>query len=366
MFEVCSRCLMPNTRPETPFKDGVCQACVNFSLRPSVDWDSRRRELELICDRHRRNDYWDCVIPVSGGKDSHTMVYYMKKVMGMNPLLVTVGDPFTHTKAGLANFKNLGETFNCDHMLFNTKGRATRRIIKDSFYEFLDPLRYIEQVLNAFPFAIAAMLGIRLILEGEAPYVYGATKVDERSAFKRTMREFSDFDHKFWADTFGTHASDLCPIHIPDPEELENLEAYWMSYFIPWSSLENQKIAKRYGFVDLTHEWLREGCIENFEQIDSLGYLTHIWLKYPKFGFQRVSDIVSRRIREGAMGLEEGRRLILERDHILDQKSLKDFVDYLGISVSAFWHAVEPFWNRDIFEKDGVSWKMKIPRFGGG
>lgn len=365
MFEVCHRCLMPNTRPETPFKDGVCQACINFDTRQNVDWDARMLELEEVCDKHRSKDYYDCVIGVSGGKDSHAMVHYMKVVMGMNPLLVTVADPFSHTQAGLANFKNIGAAFDCDQLLFNTNGQTTKHLIKESFYRYLDPLRYIEQVLNAFPFVIAAKLGINLIMEGEATFIYGATGVEDKSAFDRTIREFTDFNQVFWKSELGIDKENLVSIQMPTAEELQGLEAYWLSYFVPWSSLSNQKIAKRYGFVDLTHEWQREGCIEHFEQIDSLGYMAHIWLKYPKFGFQRVSDIVSRRIRESAMSREEGAKLILERDHILDQLALQNFTEYLGISVREFWDVVEGFWNRNIFEKDGVSWKMKIPRFGG-
>ena len=108
MFEVCKRCLMPNTRPHTPFSDDVCQACKNFDTRVNVDWEERERELREICERHKKKDgSWDCVIPVSGGKDSHAMVYWIKEVLGMNPLLITAGDPFTKTHAGRKNFYNL-------------------------------------------------------------------------------------------------------------------------------------------------------------------------------------------------------------------------------------------------------------------
>ena len=66
MFEVCKRCLMPNTRPETPFRDGVCQACKNFDTRADVDWNERLTELRAICDRHRSKDgSWDCFIAPS-------------------------------------------------------------------------------------------------------------------------------------------------------------------------------------------------------------------------------------------------------------------------------------------------------------
>jgi len=365
MFEVCTRCLMPNTRPETPLKDGVCQACKNFDTKSKVDWNERLKELRIICDRHRsKNGSWDCVLPVSGGKDSHSMVYWMKEVMEMNPLLITVGDPFNKTDAGLKNYRNIGETFNCDQILFSVSPDLARRLIRRCFEEVLDPLRFIEQILNTIPFKLAIKFGIRLIMKGESPFVYGASIKEEKSALDLMYRNINRFDINFWVER-GARKEELNSIVPPATKDLRKLdpEVYFMSYFVPWSSLSNFEIAKRYGFVDLSHEWKREGCMEDFEQIDSFAYLTHIWLKYPKFGFQRVSDIAGRRVREGALSIEAAKKLILELDHKLDQLAVEDFVYFLGYTTKEFWDIVDQFWNPIIFKKDGVVWRMKVSRF---
>lgn len=367
MFEVCKRCLMPNTRPETPFEDGACQACTNFDTRADVNWDKRLDELRKICDSHKSKDGpWDCVLPVSGGKDSHAMVYWIKEKMGMNPLLITVGDPFTKTKAGLRNYRNLGETFNCDQILFTVSEDLARRLIRAGFEEFLDPLRFIEQILNTIPFKMAIKLGIRLSFKGESPFVYGASKKEEKSALDKMYRRLNEFDVNFWLKR-GAKKEELNSIIPPTKQELDKLnpEVYFLSYFVLWSSVSNLKIARRYGFVDLAHEWKREGCIEDFEQIDSIAYLVHIWLKYPKFGFQRTSDIAARRIREGALSIKKAKNNILEVDPVLDQLALEDFIGFLGYTKKEFWDIVERFWNQEIFKKDGVSWKMKVTRFPG-
>ena len=307
MWEVCSRCYMPNTRPQTPFAGGICQACINYETRKNVDWDARLAELREICDRHRRTDgYWDCVIPVSGGKDSHTLVYILKEVMGMNPLLITCGDPFTMTQAGAKNFYNLGEAFNCDQIKGLASHNLARRLIRAGFEEFLDPLRFIEQILNTLPFFLSAKLGIRLSFKGESPFIYGASKEEDKSALERILQRTVDFDKEYWIKR-GAQLQELNWITPLTPEELAAFqpECYYLSYFIPWSSVSNWDIARRYGFIDLAHEWKREGCMEDFEQIDSIAYLTHLWLKYPKFGFQRTSDIAARRLREGSIDREE-------------------------------------------------------------
>ena len=134
-----------------------------------------------------------------------------------------------------------------------------------------------------------------------------------------------------------------------------------MSYFSPWDDERNYQIAKQYGFRDLSHEWIREGYIENYGQIDSLAYLVHLWMKYPKFGFGRASDVASRWIRSNKITREEGIRLIMKYDHRLDQKAMDDFITFFGYTAREFWEIVEKFWNREIFENvDGV-WRLKKP-----
>ncbi len=76
--------------------------------RKNVDYKKRWQELEALCNKYRGmngpNGY-DCMIAVSGGKDSHFQTYIMKEKMGMNPLLVSVEDNFPMTKAGVHNLK---------------------------------------------------------------------------------------------------------------------------------------------------------------------------------------------------------------------------------------------------------------------
>lgn len=365
MWEVCKKCLMPNTRPRTPLKDGVCQACINFETRKNVDWNSRLSELQEICNRHKRNDgYWDCMIPVSGGKDSHSIVYYVKEVMGMNPLLITCGDPFTLTNAGAHNFYNIGESFNCDQIKGYVSHDLARKLIKAGFEEFLDPLRFIEQALNTIPFFIASKLGISLSFKGESPFVYGASQEEDKSALERILNRTKGFSKQYWIER-GAKLEELNWITPLTEEEMAWLkpECYYLSYFVPWSSVSNLEIAKRYGFIDLSHEWKREGCMEDFEQIDSMAYLTHLWLKYPKFGFQRTSDIVARRIREGRLSRDEAKKNILEKDHILDQRAMMDFIDFCGYSTKHFWNIVDKFYNENLFERTNTGWSMKVNRF---
>ena len=306
----CIKCVMPDTRPGSIFdEEGVCLACRNYERRSFVNWDARFQELISLCNYYKRNDYYDCVIAVSGGKDSYFIVHTLKG-LGMNPLLVTVADPFTKTKAGEFNLANLIEVFSCDHITFTFA--IAKSITRSDFERFGEPLRFIEIAIYTKPPEIAQRFGIPLVFYGENPaYDYGLTDIESPNL------------------------------------SLKGSDARYLGYYTYWESTQHLAVAMEYGFRDLSNEWRREGCSEDFESIDSVGYQVHSWLKYPKFGFQRVSDVESRRIREGVQTRDGAMEVVEKHDHILDQKALDDFVDTLGYTHSEFWNIVSKWERRE-------------------
>ena len=90
MLKYCTNCMMPETKPDLSFHNGICNACINFNDRKKIDWKKRKKELISILERYRNNSFsnWDCIIPVSGGKDSTYQVVTLIE-LGMNPLCVT-------------------------------------------------------------------------------------------------------------------------------------------------------------------------------------------------------------------------------------------------------------------------------------
>jgi N-acetyl sugar amidotransferase len=371
-MKYCRKCVMPDTRPGSIFnEDGVCQACRNYDKRSEVNWEARYRELESLCDKYRRSDgRYDCVIAVSGGKDSHFLTYMLKEQMRMNPLLVCVTDPFTHTDAGTHNLRNLGESFNCDIVVFSMSVDLFRRVTGIGFEELGEPLRYIESTIYTVPSQYAVAFDIPLIVYGEnAAYTYGTTTEDGYSAKKYIEAGHSASGEKlgneitdFWQE-HGIPLREMNALIPPSPQAMErvNPEPIFMSYFIPWDDERNYAIAKRYGFKDLYHEWQREGFVEDYGQIDSEAYVVHLWLKYPKFGFARATDITARWVRKGKITREEAKRLVMEHDHKLDQRAMDDFIAFMGYTPRQFWDIVERFWNQDLFENVGGIWRLRHP-----
>jgi len=337
---------MPDTRPGSNFVDGICGACRNFDRRSEINWTKRDLELSELLGKFRsKNGEYDVLIPVSGGKDSHRLVDEMIG-RGMHPLLVTVTDSFTHTSAGVDNLSNLITFYNVNHWQYTISHDLFMRATKWAFEQTGEALKFVEYAIYTVPFKIAKALGIALVVYGEnSAYEYGSTDHDDYVAnpqINALLRKIDD--EKEWWISGGIEDQEVESI-LTEPADFPLV--IYMSYFIPWSSIDNYKMAKKIGFKDLSGEWDRLGTIENFEQIDSQAYMIHLWLKYPKFGFQRVSDIASRRVREGRMKLADAKREIESKDKMIDPIALNDFCTTLGYTKDEFWNIVKDAkWNK--------------------
>lgn len=346
----CKNCGFPDTRPGLFFENGVCGACVNYAKRKKIDWGQRAMELENVCAEYRGQAPYNCLIPVSGGKDSHRLVHIMKMEMGMSPLLVTVTDSFTHTKAGTHNLRNLITRYNCNHWQYTISHDLFIRATRAAFEGTGEALAFVEFAIYTIPFMLAQKLGIGLLVFGEhSGYEYGSKREDSPEAENEDMLSMATKIKKdaWWWQENGIaweELSSILPVRFDSPRLI------YMSRYVPWSSTTNLEIARANGFKTLSEIpepdgiWKREGCIEDFEQIDSIAYLVHLWLKFPKFGFQRVTDIATRRLREGRITREECDKAIAENDHKLDSKALDDFCNTLGYTRKEFYDIVEKGW----------------------
>ncbi len=358
---------MPDTKPGVKLdSEGICQACCAYERRKNVDWKARWIELEKLCDKYRRDDgYYDCIITVSGGKDSYFQVYVIKELMGMNPLLVSAASIFTSTETGRRNFNNMSDAFGCDILSFNLNLDLARKMTRIGFEEKGFGAMPMDLIIYVFPIRVAINYNIPLVIWGEnVSYEYGGVQKGETYSAKDQIYNTvaTPIDLKYW-EKKGISKKDLNSLVYPTKEEIEKakLDPVYLSYFVPWDGHHNYQIAKKYGFRDITHEWKREGYIEDYDQVDTIGYLINAWLKYPKFGFHRATDVACYWIRSRKITREEGIKFVKEHDHKLDQKMLDDWLAFTGYTNKEFWDIVEKFWNRDIFEKSDGLWKLKDP-----
>ncbi len=357
---------MPNTRPGIYFDDeGVCQACRAEEKKDVIDWGARWNELETLCEKHRGKygkNAPDCMIAVSGGKDSHVQVHTLKEKLGMNPMLVSVEDNFTMTEVGKANLQNISETFGCNIISLKPNIRAQKALMRLCFEKWAKPTWFIDRLIYTYPLHMAKQFGLPFLIYGEnINYEYGGKdRVETPSAMAQVENGVaSDITFADLAEA-GVTEQDL--YFCTPPSELEMLEPTYLSYFIRWSSYKNYVQAKALGLQDLTHEWRREHTFEDIDQVDSYAYLVHPWLKYPKFGHASATDYASKFIRYGLIEREEGIRKVKQYDHKVDQKAVADFCNFAGYTLREFYSIVDGFYNRELFEKDKHGqWVLKNP-----
>lgn len=366
-MKYCKKCVMPDTRPGISFDEhGVCCACNNHAKKAKVDYSARQKELERICNEYRgmNGTGYDCAIAVSGGKDSHFQVYYMKEVMKMNPILFSVEDNFPMTEAGKHNIQNISEEFGCPIISLKPNRKIQKKIMRKTFEKYGKPTWLLDRLIYTYPLLMALKFNTPLLVYGEnVSYEYGGADAEETYSAKGILMNgvASDIPLEELLDEDITE-QDLCMTVAPTKEELEQLDPIYLSYFVEWDSYKNYVFAKKRGFHDLSNEWDRSMMAENFDQVDSAAYLVHAWLKYPKFGHACATDYASRFVRYGMMSREEAIRIVKEKDHNLDSRSVREFCGFLGYSETEFWNILDRFYNRDLFKQNRYGeWVLKHP-----
>lgn len=358
---------MPSTRPGITFdENGVCAACLSYEKRAEVDYNRRWSELEALCDKYRGSNgpnQYDCMIAVSGGKDSHFQVHTFKDKLGMNPLLVSVEDNFPMTKAGVHNLKNISEAFGCDLITIKPNLKAQKKILRFTFEKYGKPTFFIDRYIYTYPLHMALKFNTPLLVYGEnVSYEYGGVNaVETCSARDQINNGVGSGISKEELLEIGVSAKDLNFFDPPSDTDLLKLDPIYLSYFVEWNSFYNYDLAKKHGFHDLTHEWQRTHHIEQFDQIDTPAYLVHSWMKYPKFGHAAATDYSSRMIRYGMLSRDEAVDLVRKHDHDLDPRSIREFCQFAGYSEKEFWQIINRHFNKDIFDQKNDIWTLKEP-----
>ena len=333
-IRTCRECgFILGTRPRSKDEEGTCLACSNKHRKKTIDWKSRQQWLTKYLEDHRNpKAQWDVVIGVSGGKDSCAIVIRLienHKVPHNRVLLVHVCDEFTQSEAGKYNLDNLVKTYDLDLINFRCAPKTFVEETKKSFFEKLHPLEWIEKQLYAKPLEVAEAFNIPTVFMGE------------NSAFEYGESEECEVFH---------------------PASTEKTKVIFMGAIYPYSNMDSLEVARKIGFktLDDFDDWKRQGSADSFTQIDSKGYMMQHWTKFIKFGFQRVSDMACRLVREGALTKEQAEQIIKDSDWVCDPLAKKDFCRTIGITEKEFDDTVEKFVNRDLLVKDSNgNWRRK-------
>jgi N-acetyl sugar amidotransferase len=356
---------MPATKPDLHIDGaGVCSACRSYEHRAEIDWDLRASELQSILDRYRSHDgsNYDCVIPVSGGKDSTYQVLRMLE-LGMNPLCVTsTTDKLSDIgRRNIENVKHLG----VDYVEVTTNPVVRRRVNRLALEQVGD-ISWPEHVtIFTIPVRVAVQANVPLIIWGEnSQDEYGgpATAARDSVLTRRWLEEFGGLLGLRVSDLIGLDGIE--PRHLvqytyPSDEDLARVgvTGLFLGYFMPWDGYRNALEAQAHGFE--TYPRAVEGSIVNYENLDNHQTGIHDYFKFLKYGFGRATDIASLHVRRGRLDRDAALRLVRERDGKFPWTYLgmpiEEILADLDLSTDDFIRICDRFTNKRLFLRDANS-----------
>lgn len=357
MIVYCKKCLYPSTKPQLKFdKNGICDACRWATLKEKIDWTQRRKELEKILDKYKNKDgkKYDCIIPVSGGKDSHYQTYVIKEEFGLNPLLVNF-HPLDFTEVGRKNIENI-KNLGVDCIEFTANPIVYRKMAQFGLKELGD-FQWPEHIgIFSVPVQVAVRYKIPLIIWGENPQMeYGGP--DTVSSAPYLDREWNEKHGGYFLDKvkpenmtkYGFALKDLKPYIYPTDDEIKSVgvTGIFLGYFIKWDIFKQLELVKKLGFNE--EDELKEGTYDSWENLDVKFTVFHDYFKFLKYGFGRATDHASIEIRYSRITRKDGIELVKKHEGKIPKKYLREFLESAEISEKEFHEICDKFTNRDIF-----------------
>jgi N-acetyl sugar amidotransferase len=353
---------MPDTKPDLHLdEEGICNACRSYENRVEVDWDERYQDLLNVLKKYRSRNpgNWDCIVPVSGGKDSTYQVVRMLQ-LGLNPLCIT-SSTCDLTRLGRANIENL-KHLGVDHIEISPNPLVRAKLNRFGLTQVGD-ISWPEHVgIFTIPVRAAVQFNVPLIVWGEnSQNEYGgpASAASDSVLNRRWLEEFGGLLGMRVSDLIGhddIEARHLIHYTYPSDEDLQRVgvTGLFLGHYLPWDGLANTLIAQINGFQ--SYYKAVEGSIVNYENLDNYQTGIHDYFKFLKFGFGRATDLACLHIRRGRLTRQDGLQAVKSHDGRFPWeylgKSLKDILQPLGMTEDEFICICDKFTNKKIFKRD--------------
>lgn len=365
----CQRCVMPDTKPGLTIDDQcVCSACRSVELKKQIDWDERGRTLAALCDKVRgsNGNGYDCIVPVSGGKDSAYQTYMMSKVYNLKVLCVCV-TPHLQTFEGITNLNALVSNLGVDLLKVNVKPSTLKTIRNNAFFRIGNPNWAEHRVVFAAVARAAALYHVPLVVWGEDIAVeFGGNKAQsaDNGGSAEDLIDNDLFREATVEDLLDDNIrnGDLFFYMHPDKEELRRrgIRSIYLGYYHWWDGYAHYQIAKEFGFRPRRQGPLSGNTLD-YDNIDEKLCELHIWLKFLKFGFWRPTDQCCYQIWNGRMERAEAVQLVNAKQFEFPHEFLPEFLEFHNITEGEFWDCAEKWRNHDIWYKRDGQWRLRQP-----
>lgn len=364
----CVKCLQPDTRPSIVFdQEGVCPACRFAERGHAIDWEARRRELEEIAafGRARNVSGFDCIVGVSGGKDSTRQALYVRDELGLNPLLVCCTSPPEQLcERGPRNVSNL-ISLGFDLVTVSPAPQTWKRLLRYGFERFGNPARSTEMALYASAPRMAIAYQIPLVFLGENPAItvgeLGTGSVGGDANRMKHSNTISGGPQSLGLSQ--EEAERLYWYNYPPDEDMDQAELriVYLGYYIEdFRKRENAEFSMARGMEVRSDPPEDIGDITGHEALDEDFVIMNQMLKQYKLGFGKVTDQVCEEIRLGRMTREEGKRLVRLYDGKCAPHYLEKCRKYMEMEPERFHAVLESYRNQDLWVRgeDG-GWRLR-------
>lgn len=343
-IKYCSRCCMPETQEGITFDEmGVCTACQSSEQKMHINWKEREKKLIRILNeaKEKSGSNYDCILPISGGKDSFFQAHVLTKIYNLKPLAVT----FSHnwfSETGFYNLQRCLEVFNLDHIMFTPNRKVVNKLCKKSIEMIGDTCWHCHAGVGAFPLQIACKFNIPLLIYGES-----LAESSGRASYFNPVRKF---DREYFTKVSAKVApkdmicdylneKDLYPFEIPSAEECEEKGIFGIHLgdFIFWDEERQTEFVKReYGW----RETEMEGAYKGYKSSECVMAGMHDFTCYLKRGYGRTSFQAATDIRQGLLTREEAFQLIEENDCVRPE-ALDFYLNETGLTEDEFYYIMK-------------------------
>lgn len=322
-IKYCTRCCLPETMEGMTFDEtGMCVPCRSSEVKMHINWETRRQNLEAMLNAHRSDISYDCMLPMSGGKDSTYQAYMLTKVLNVTPLAVTHGQNW-YSLIGRYNLENCLQQFDLDHLIFNMNRQVINRVARTSLGAIGDACWHCHIGAGTFAVQVAIAWNIDLMIWGES-----IAESDGRSSYD-TQTEASllynlEVSARVKAEDMSddiTSAKDMSPWIYPSPEVLGRTKVRYVhlgDYFF-WDEERQVEFIKR------NFEWMDsrvENTYKGYKSVECVMAGVHDYTNFIKRGVGRGTIHAAEDIRRGLLTREEGcelaKKFDAERPHALD------------------------------------------------
>lgn len=348
-LKYCQRCCMPETTEGIDFDEmGICKACRSSEEKMRIDWTKREAALRKICEdaKSSAGDNYDCMVPISGGKDSAFQLHVLTRVYGMKPLAVTFSHNW-YSKVGWENLWNVVEKLDVDHIMYTPKRSLVNRMARKSLPLIGDSCWHCHAGILAFPLQIAVKFNLKLIIFGESPAEFSGrdTFFDQEFAMKSALNVCDIFMkgsvRKGPDAMVGSDLSkaELVMMYPPSKEELQEtgITSIYLGDYVFWDhERQTEFLIKEYGWK----EDKVEGTFKRYKSVECVMPGVHDYSKFVKRGYGRATDFASQDIRAGLMTREEALEIAAKIDSERPQ-ALDKYLALTGYTEDEFYEILK-------------------------